>query len=359
MQENTRQRFELLDLLRFIAAVLILFHHYQQVFGIRFSNINFWGGRINVGFLTELFFMISGFLTVMSTKGKPQGYWSIRNCLKAWLHRMVRIYPMAVLACLSYLMMAYLYRRMTGAWPDDLCDYSDLKTIAASLLLLFCGIPGLYMIGINNPAWYLCILLLCYHVFFFIKFLTDRYRLREIWFFAGMILLAEYGLKIRFVWIFFMGNARRGYIAFFLGVLLAVICARLKRNTVKKICKALDAVTVLSALALLISGRWEKAVELQYQLEVYYLYPLLLLNIFSFDNIEYKPIRRLGEISFEIYLWHAPMFVFLKIVLAGLAVPLPEGPVIMILTALTVTLWAIPMAYCLEKPLAAKLRLLL
>lgn len=52
------------DYLKVFAASAIVLHHYQQVFSVCFQGINFYGGRINFGYLVELFFTISGFLMV-------------------------------------------------------------------------------------------------------------------------------------------------------------------------------------------------------------------------------------------------------------------------------------------------------
>lgn len=54
------------DYAKIIAASFLVFHHYQQVFECQFSGINFYGGKIGFGLLVELFFTISGFLTMYS-----------------------------------------------------------------------------------------------------------------------------------------------------------------------------------------------------------------------------------------------------------------------------------------------------
>ena len=54
------------DYIKIIAASLLVFHHYQQVFECKFAGINFYGGHIEFGFLVELFFTISGYLTLYS-----------------------------------------------------------------------------------------------------------------------------------------------------------------------------------------------------------------------------------------------------------------------------------------------------
>ena len=56
------------DIIKTLAATLIVFHHYQQVFKCEFSGINFYSGLFNFGYLVELFFMISGFLTLYTFK---------------------------------------------------------------------------------------------------------------------------------------------------------------------------------------------------------------------------------------------------------------------------------------------------
>ena len=54
----------LFDIIKPVAATLIVFHHYQQVFKCVFPGINFYDGFFNFGYFVELFFMISGFLTL-------------------------------------------------------------------------------------------------------------------------------------------------------------------------------------------------------------------------------------------------------------------------------------------------------
>ena len=56
------------DILKIVSATLIVFHHYQQVFKVRFNGINFYDGAFNFGYLVELFFIISGILTLYSDK---------------------------------------------------------------------------------------------------------------------------------------------------------------------------------------------------------------------------------------------------------------------------------------------------
>lgn len=55
-----------IDLLRVIAATLIVLHHYQQGVDITFEHIKFYGGTFNFAYLVELFFLISGVMVYKS-----------------------------------------------------------------------------------------------------------------------------------------------------------------------------------------------------------------------------------------------------------------------------------------------------
>ena len=66
-----KERYYNLDLIKSIAAVFIVFHHYQQMANVKFDGINFFGGSFYWGYLVELFFLISGFVMAVSDrKGK-------------------------------------------------------------------------------------------------------------------------------------------------------------------------------------------------------------------------------------------------------------------------------------------------
>ena len=51
-----------LDVLRIIATILIVFHHYGQVTGLYLEgHINYWNGRFYFGYVVEFFFLLSGY----------------------------------------------------------------------------------------------------------------------------------------------------------------------------------------------------------------------------------------------------------------------------------------------------------
>lgn len=51
-----------LDVLRIIATILIIFHHYGQVTGLYLEgHINYCNGRFYFGYVVEFFFLLSGY----------------------------------------------------------------------------------------------------------------------------------------------------------------------------------------------------------------------------------------------------------------------------------------------------------
>ena len=60
--ENRIERNDGLDIIKVIATIIIVFHHYQQVTGVIFDGINFYGGKFPFGYVVELFFIISGYV---------------------------------------------------------------------------------------------------------------------------------------------------------------------------------------------------------------------------------------------------------------------------------------------------------
>lgn len=59
--KEIEQREYSLDLLKILATIMIVFHHYQQGEEVVFSHWNFFNGKFYFGWLVELFFMLSGY----------------------------------------------------------------------------------------------------------------------------------------------------------------------------------------------------------------------------------------------------------------------------------------------------------
>lgn len=96
---NKKKNIDSLDLLKSIASFLIVIYHYQQVFKVKFNGINFYSRKLILGYLVELFFMISGYLTIYTSKNILAT--SFSQVLKGYgtelIHKLKRIYPMTMI----------------------------------------------------------------------------------------------------------------------------------------------------------------------------------------------------------------------------------------------------------------------
>lgn len=101
-----------LDFLKFIATVIIIFHHYQQSTGAYFSGwINFYNGEFYWGYMVELFFIISGFCIYRYEEYIAEGNVTLKDF---YLKRLLRLLPMLFLGAVLYELASIAYARVYG-----------------------------------------------------------------------------------------------------------------------------------------------------------------------------------------------------------------------------------------------------
>lgn len=206
-----RERYHNLDLLRAVAAILIVFHHYQQFFSVSFGGINFYGGSFYWGYLVELFFMISGFVMAMNDKKE-------KSVIRRFFGKCIRVYPSSILACTATLVVAYTGYFLLGEFMDTSVDYSNIITIFSSYLLVFSGWFMDIGLGINNPTWYLCVLLLCYIIYYGIDVISRRFHLNQnILYVLVFLLLVWVGVLEKYCLGFLHIRINEDIVVFFLG----------------------------------------------------------------------------------------------------------------------------------------------
>ena len=127
-------RFYELDLLRCLAALSVVFYHYtyRGYAAGNFSPVEFLalGHLTRYGFLgVELFFLISGYVILLSAQGKTAGQFL--------LARAVRLYPAFWVACTLTFLVGRLWGQgpADGHWPDSL--HAGLITYAGNLTMLY------------------------------------------------------------------------------------------------------------------------------------------------------------------------------------------------------------------------------
>ena len=292
----TLQRDYALDFIKVVAILLIVFHHYQQDTGAHFSwGINFHNGRFYFGYVVELFFILSGMFMLPYIKRIGEGL-SLKHF---YLRRALRLLPLVAIAACAYEFMVVIYWH---TFHEHLFDKTfDLWGIVIDSL----GVQDGWVFvnpGVNNPTWYVSVLLLCYLVFYLTTALACRLRISPYYLYGAMVLcgisINTYKMNLPF-----MNDASgRGYCPFFTGVILAAALQSKQRRPKQLlwICAA-----IVIGFPIFIHVHPDIA-YLRYLL-IFIFYPSLIIiartphvnRLFRFSWIE-----TLSKISFDVYIWH-------------------------------------------------------
>jgi exopolysaccharide production protein ExoZ len=139
-----------IQILRAIAAYLVVFHHIQSHFVDNHSV----AAVSNIGIIgVDIFFVISGFIMILTTSGEA------RSPLSFWRDRLVRIVPLYWLATFSLVGLSLI-----GLAPTGLHGW-DLQDLLASLLF----IPEVRADGAGMPILFVG-WTLNYEMFFYLLF---------------------------------------------------------------------------------------------------------------------------------------------------------------------------------------------
>lgn len=264
-----------IDIIKIIATFGILFHHYQQFYGQTFYGINFYGGKFVFGYFVELFFMVSGFLVVYTEKGE--------NDLCNLSRKYLRFLPSVFLAGITFLLIHYAD---IAAFGHDLDGRSYSFFNVATSLFLFCsGWFVEYSPAVNNPVWYLSILILCYMIYFLFQFLCARFHISMTPILVIFVMFSTVvnWRNIRFP--FFWFSNVRGYVPFFTGVVLHSVYKKGTLFWIRVIsCFCLTGYAACSMI---------KGISWWYSL-VFLLYPAILLLSITSKQVDCKPLSLLG-----------------------------------------------------------------
>jgi peptidoglycan/LPS O-acetylase OafA/YrhL len=331
------------DALKILTTLVIIFHHYQQITGVRFSGINFFDGKFNFGFVVELFFIISGYFTYGYIEKINSGL----SFPSFFLKKFLRFFPLVMIGAVIFEVLIVVYQYL----------YNDFKfgvvtvwgTIIASLNIQEGGALPNY--GVNNPTWYISVLLLCYVIFYMSIFISKRLKISEIYLHIIMVLLGL-GIQTYNLFLPFMNfQASRGYCAFFFGLILARI---LKNNEVSWKITIISALIVV-IIPLLINKQTAEMSDGINHIMTFIYYPALIIVFDSklFRKIfQWNWIGKLGEISFDTFIWHFPiiimMYIFMKIFNLNLDL---SRVTVMIAITIICFLFGTLSHYLLEKPI--------
>ncbi len=288
-----------IDIIKFFLSIVIVLHHYQQVMGIRFDKWNFYGGAVYFGYAVEFFFLISGFLSAYCLKDGE-----VPDFKPYILKKAARIYPMTIISVLFTAGLMFIYKIYNGSWFLE--TKPGLWKLFNSMLLTHTGgvLPDLGL-AVNNPTWYLCILMMCYVLFWQIMWLCSRLKVKPHCWFAAVCMIGigiiKYEIDLPCLNIY----SGRGYAAFFFGI---VIWHAHQNIEPLKLSAASAAVLVISGI-ILVAGATELFDD-QWAVLTFLIFPSILLSALYLDSFFRNSIWRiLGGISFEMYLWHFPLLI--------------------------------------------------
>ncbi len=196
-----------LDFLKIIATAIIFMHHYEQFFYVA-DKAFFYAKYFYWGRMVELFFIISGFL-ILGYQEKIQKGLSFKEF---YLKRAYRLLPITALASIVYEILIVLFKKHTGT----LFMGTDLNLSGA--LFDAIGIQAGWAFAnpmVNNPTWYISVLLLCYVVFWTVNRIARISNVNVCCIYI-IVLFVGFGIKGFSINLPFLNEySARGYCSFF------------------------------------------------------------------------------------------------------------------------------------------------
>lgn len=306
--EKTKRNYSL-DFLKILATIGIVFHHFQQITNAKYDGfINFWGEWFYWGYLVELFFLLSGYFMYRYIPSILEGAVTLADW---WKKRALRLLPWVAISAIGYECILFAYLKINGS------DWFDISITIWGTVIASLGIQEGWVFSnpsVNNPIWYISVLMACYIVFYIITALASKIKCKPTYFYITMILLGigvgTYNINLPFLNL----QMGRGYYAFFFGLLLS---AYINKHGVK-LKEVIASVLCLSFFTFVfIYYPNYGASNLNYTL-TFLVFPSLIV-IFESKLMQrifcQKIWGTLSAISFEVYLWHNPMFPLMYVVI--------------------------------------------
>ena len=263
-----------------------------------------------LGYLVELFFIISGFFAARTVVGTSK---TKKSFFKYYRKKFLRLYPYALITVVvtAIIMMLHYFLFGCGVWGNS---YS-IAGIVTSFFMVNQGWIIEFAPALNNPIWYICVLLWLFILVYIIELLIEKIgrggtRLR-IFFYLSISFFGGLGWHFSIDLPFLHLSDFRGYATFFMGIFLYILW----QESLNKI-HYKTAVTVLSTL-LLTAGIFIFVVMLKFNWYVwcYMILPGLIMLSVSLPQIKLKHTGMLSEITFQLYLWHVICFYMFQFML--------------------------------------------
>ena len=324
---DTKPHYELLDGLRGVAAILVLFYHIFE--GFSFAEVTNGAGdgiirTLNHGHIAvDFFFILSGFVISYAYDDR----WNKMNTWQFFKRRLIRLHPMlimgAIIGCLAFASVGF------ERWDGSTAPTGWVMTALLLTMFMIPAVPGLLyevrgngeMFPLNGPGWSLFfeyIGNILYALFMrrmstrILTIFTILLGIAHAWFFIGN--LSGYDM-IGVGWTIdemnFWGGLVRMLFPFSMGMLIARTFKPRKVKGAFWIC-SVTLVVLFSVPYIASSG----AISLNSLYEficIAFIFPMLvwLGACGTASGTTGKMNRVLGELSYPLYIVHYPiMYIF-------------------------------------------------
>lgn len=332
-----------LDVIKILATIIIVFHHYQQTIGGHFKFIDFYGGKFYFGYIVELFFLLSGYFMYRYIDKIKNGL----NFKKFFKKRYLRFFPLVALTSIVYSVLLYIYTNVL-----HLKWFGYKVSLWGTIISSLCISEGFGLSNpcINYPNWYISVLLICFIVFYILVQISIKNKIPINYLFIIMIIIGfgirTYNIKLPFM----TPNVARGYYSFFFGLLLYDILMKYKINRFIKIISLLFVILI----PILIHYDIPIFKDVNYLMTFLY-YPALII-IFKYTRINklFKKsfISTISEVTFDVYLWHNVLLLFMCLLIKAFKITINLASLkIMICFTIASFIVGFVSYYVFEKPI--------
>lgn len=346
-----------LNIIKILATIIIVFHHYQQMFGFWLEGkINFNNGSFYFGYVTELFFIVSGFLAYNSLVSKNYDLGKFTDFIKV---KFFRFFPMCFLSLTFLFLMQWIMYFSTGSaifWgPPTFIDY------ILSVLFLDTGWGFEGYIVATHITWYISVLMMAYVVFWCVCYLSRELKLSIsytslVLIIGGIMLAIREDLLFEKYYPIINRQFGRGLAGFFIGVLVYILIHEYEK--IMKIYSCIGGPVVCISLFYDYSktgGINGPVLGSAYLCLMLVLYPSILTVFTTSKWIEklssLKIMDYLEKVSFSVYLWHINVILIIYAVLEKTGITVNYGYKSMITFAIFMFIIGTGIYKFVEKPI--------
>lgn len=302
--------------------------------------------------LMELLLMVSGFQLFYQYEKIAENKITFASYLKK---RIVRLFPMTVISTLVMVVGLWKYNSIMGAtWYG-----TEIRGRFIVENLLNIQSWGNTFHTLNGPLWYVSVYFFCCILYFALVRLGEKINAKYFIMVLPIILGIFWGDK-GYDKVLQNADMCRGYIGFFFGVVVACIV----KNVAKK---KLYCYSIVSMIGYVIFYKFcegsmytDNALDKVLPVLMFFYAPLLILlsqNKVMDDIIGNKVLAGLGKISYSLYVWNFPFYVWMAVIENGYQLQIPYSTDYMYWV---MTIVQILLAVCsylfIEKPIYKKLK---